>query len=277
NTIYLGDSTNVGATGGSIHFGNDDDSTPRNTTTLSGAIYLIENATLKARGTNTINITGTVTDKNVPGSTDADGGYKLTLAGKGYNFTETSNVNVTTLEFAAAQTIHNTVNVTTSATFKNGFSADNLIMNVGNEITSEKAISGLTSLTVLGNGKATLAADLNLTSLSTLELDATLNISGNELTLGNAITFSGGKLEALQEIDDLATIFEGVSVFNGVARSAETVIFDASKYFANLPTENQYVLSYTNGNVAIKLIPEPTTATLSLLALAGLAARRRRR
>ena len=34
--------------------------------------------------------------------------------------------------------------------------------------------------------------------------------------------------------------------------------------------------NYTFSNMSIKAIPEPATATLSLLALAGLAARRRR-
>ena len=42
--------------------------------------------------------------------------------------------------------------------------------------------------------------------------------------------------------------------------------------------EQRFGMAYSNeGSVSITLIPEPTTATLSLLALAGLAARRRRR
>ena len=56
---------------------------------------------------------------------------------------------------------------------------------------------------------------------------------------------------------------------------------DASSVFTNL-SENTYALVYSwdgsnVGSVALTLIPEPTTGTLSLLALAVLAARRRRK
>ena len=56
---------------------------------------------------------------------------------------------------------------------------------------------------------------------------------------------------------------------------------DASRIFANL-NENTYALVYNwntdnTGCVALVMIPEPTTGTLSLLALCALAARRRRR
>ena len=39
----------------------------------------------------------------------------------------------------------------------------------------------------------------------------------------------------------------------------------------------EMAVAYNNGAVVTTTIPEPTTATLSLLALAGLAARRRRK
>ena len=55
----------------------------------------------------------------------------------------------------------------------------------------------------------------------------------------------------------------------------------AADYFSNLSGNSGLVLSYnsTDGSVSITntaSIPEPATATLSLLALAGLCARRRR-
>lgn len=56
-----------------------------------------------------------------------------------------------------------------------------------------------------------------------------------------------------------------------------TIGVDAAAYFKGLEA-NTYYLNLVGGNVSItKQIPEPTTVTLSLLALAGLAARRRRK
>lgn len=56
-----------------------------------------------------------------------------------------------------------------------------------------------------------------------------------------------------------------------------TIGVDAAAYFKGLEV-NTYYLNLVGGNVSItKQIPEPTTVTLSLLALAGLAARRRRK
>ena len=56
----------------------------------------------------------------------------------------------------------------------------------------------------------------------------------------------------------------------------------AADYFSNLTGDRNLVLSYNSseGTVSIthaQAVPEPTTATLSLLALAGLCARRRRK
>ncbi len=54
----------------------------------------------------------------------------------------------------------------------------------------------------------------------------------------------------------------------------------AGNYFSNLGADSGFMLSYNGGTVSITraaAIPEPTTATLSLLALSALAARRRRK
>ena len=56
----------------------------------------------------------------------------------------------------------------------------------------------------------------------------------------------------------------------------------ANPYFTNLNSSNQYVLTYSgtdNGTLSIMAasVPEPTTTTLSLLALSALAMRRRRK
>ncbi len=273
NDIYLASRENNAE---AIHFGSDSGSY---TTTLAGNIYLVEDAHIKSRGTDAINITGTVTDKNVSGSTETNGGYKLLVAGEGYNFK--GDVNVTTLEFAETQGIHSYTR-STKATFEKGFLVDNLIMNAGNEISSAVALTSIKTLTV--NGAAKLSSVLDLSSATTLTLNHALDLDNHKLTLG-ALTLSGSliaDLDATLENTGFVTLFTGVSellVGNVATASTEFTPIAAETVFTNL-SEGAYLLNLENGAVkltAAPAIPEPTTATLSLLALAGLAARRRRK
>lgn len=273
NDIYLASREDNEA---AIDFGSD---SATNTTTLAGNIYLVEDAHIKSRGADTINITGTVTDKNVSGSTKTNGGYKLLVAGEGYNFK--GDVNVTTLEFAATQGIH-IYTRSTKATFEKGFLVDNLIMNEGNEISSAVTLTSIKTLTV--NGAAKLSSVLDLSSATTLTLNHALDLDNHKLTLG-ALTLSGSliaDLDATLENTGFVTLFTGVSellVGNVATASTEFTPIAAETVFTNL-SEGAYLLNLENGAVkltAAPAIPEPTTATLSLLALAGLAARRRRK
>lgn len=79
-------------------------------------------------------------------------------------------------------------------------------------------------------------------------------------------------------------LFSGVASFNigeAVHQDSDTVYVFAAKDYL----QGDYVFETTalvyDGNVGVvylvEAVPEPTTATLSLLALAGLCARRRRR
>jgi len=139
-------------------------------------------------------------------------------------------------------------------------------------------------------GGATVSGGLDLTSTKTLTID---NIESNSITLngalllpsGERITLSGNILDTLAGLgkNDRLTLFTGVSSlelggtsYNELAASEAT---DLSNYFTFDGLEQgNYQLGYADGVVSVQsLIPEPTTATLSLLALAGLAARRRRR
>ncbi len=272
NNFYIGSRTN-GAE--AIHFGSDDSTY---TTTLTGNIYLVDDAEIKSRGGDTVSIQGKVTDKNVPGSTKTDGGYKLTVTGEGYEFTD--DVDVTTLEFGATQGIH-TYTRNTVATFTKGFKADNLILNTNNLITSLATIDGLTTLTVKG-ADATLDAALDLSTATTLTMDAALALGDNALTLGS-MTLAGTlftTMDTTLETSETLTLFTGVnSLTLGTTSYAGAV--DASTVFTNLAAGN-YSLVYADSVVALKkgvtdVVPEPTTATLSLLALCGLAMRRRRK
>jgi len=138
----------------------------------------------------------------------------------------------------------------------------------------------LTSLKVEAGG-GTLNANLNLTGTATLDMSSALTM-GCSVDLGDGgITLSGSVLDGLAT-NGYVELFKGVDelTHNGAAYSAP---ISASDVFSNAAladtADTTYTIVYENSVVALKssLIPEPTTATLSLLALMGLAARRRRR
>ena len=96
---------------------------------------------------------------------------------------------------------------------------------------------------------------------------AVIDLGENNLTLGDnvAITLS---VESLENIEGL-TLFQTTGKVEGFEELTVTFV-DATG------AKKEAAVSYSNGSVVTTAIPEPTTATLSLLALAGLAARRRR-
>ena len=137
------------------------------------------------------------------------------------------------------------------------------------------------SLTVSGN--SILLANLDLARNGTLTLDSSLTM-GSTLTLNSGITLSGSLLTGWTDRSQALTLFSGVDelVLNGTTATVDTT-YDASSVFSGM---SGYSLVMTGGTAGqdyiVQLVqstplPEPTTATLSLLALMGLAARRRRR
>lgn len=127
---------------------------------------------------------------------------------------------------------------------------------------------------------ATLNANLVFTAGSTLALSGTLTM-GSDVALqsGMALELSDALLEALYggtAIDIFtgvdALTLDGEQITEGYSGKADGV-------FSGLSQDYTYTMTFHNGVVSLSagMVPEPTTATLSLLALAALAARRRRR
>ena len=127
---------------------------------------------------------------------------------------------------------------------------------------------------------ATLNANLVFTAGSTLALSGTLTM-GSDVALqsGMALELSDALLEALYggtAIDIFtgvdALTLDGEQITDGYSGNADGV-------FSGLSQDYTYTMAFNNGVVSLSagMVPEPTTATLSLLALATLAARRRRR
>ena len=151
---------------------------------------------------------------------------------------------------------------------------------------SEDAEGTLTtcSLTVGGIG-ATLNANLVLSSGATVTMAKALTM-GSTLTLSEGMTLDGAMLTSVTGLREGETVdlFKSVDslILGDATYDANNALAEGTvslkQYFTNVTNEDIY-LAFNNGNVfaGIMSIPEPTTATLSLLALAGLAARRRRK
>lgn len=158
----------------------------------------------------------------------------------------------------------------------------------------------------IGAGGGSLTGNLSIDGGGTLTLDASAGATSEQggtkglattgsLTLGSGLTLDLLNLGVLKEGQSL-TLFSGVTSLTftqpnesgvGTATTATdtiaTGVIDASTVFSGLG-EDDFWLTYTGSAdggvvslVAQRNVPEPTTATLSLLALIGLAARRRRR
>lgn len=157
---------------------------------------------------------------------------------------------------------------TTFGAFK---AAENLAVETNNETTLT-----LTTLTV-GKG-ATLNANIVLGADSTLSLEGCL-------TMGSTVSLTSGMTIDLSA-DMLALMYDGKAI--DLFTSVDSLTLDGNIINPDTVTNVNFTvddklqnfnMGYSNegGTVSITLVPEPTTATLSLLALAALAARRRRK
>ena len=153
-----------------------------------------------------------------------------------------------------------------------------------------------TEVSLYVGGRENAKASLTIGSGATLNANLTvsyakLNFSGGPLVMGSTLTLFADGTSELLGIDLSMVTATGLTLFTGVdgfstdwdpASDDAVTIDDAHDIFGNL-TAGAYSLRYTGGKdgdvllIANTPTPEPTTATLSLLALMGLAARRRRK
>lgn len=121
---------------------------------------------------------------------------------------------------------------------------------------------------------ATLNANLILEDNTTFTLDGGLvDMADKNITLGDGVTINVQNMDTNGE--DMVTLFRNIKTLtlSGSAVNAETITLNINgvEQIATYDAETGSIM------VSASAIPEPTTATLSLLALAALAARRRRR
>ena len=187
--------------------------------------------------------------------------------------------------------------------------AANGVLGVYKGETAVEANEGV--LTITGGHKLTAGKDARLNAdlvmgggvEATAVLDVSANLGDGGLDMGSTVTLNPGRvLLSDADMDAIGELgFMGkYDLFNGVDRLSLGTNFlvelglsdpwvKASDVFANpeLSAEKDYYLFYSGasqggvggnvGTVYLMQIPEPATGTLSLLALAALAARRRRK
>ena len=232
------------------------------TVTNSGKVLMVTGA-LDAKAT--LSITG-AGDVSIGTLNLADG---TTLSTEG-NLT-LSNLTLNLSSYAVDQT-HTLVSSSGTLDFKGSLAAYDQ-QTVGDYI-SQVEMSG-DSIVLTFAAKPQGGEDLDLmvgsASLNAAGDVLTLNLSGNltagcnvDLILSDAALADIAGMTGLVDLSLVATN----GTFTSVAGEAN---------FVNVSFYNGAYTGEVGGKFRVEYIPEPTTATLSLLALAGLAARRRRR
>ncbi len=162
-----------------------------------------------------------------------------------------------------------------------------------NSAPGKLTVSGGT-LKVVDNSNQRFAYNYVVNNGATLDISGADQIYANSITLNTGSTFVLGSTSV--NLDDaVSTLALGSSVTLDLSAwgTSSTAFTDGTTLFTSvsgLTSLSQVTLDFGNGDTglytlsltgdkvsATKAVPEPATATLSLLALAGLAARRRRK
>ena len=156
----------------------------------------------------------------------------------------------------------------------------------GADTASEKAAATVSGTAAFGTGAVLNTACLTLADGATLEMRG---LEAGAVTLSGALTFGAGLQlgESLLASVGALDYGETLNLFTGLSGVNLPVVVDtessrvlASSVFSNVQSDTLYVDYRVIDNVGTLLVanvPEPATATLSLMALAALAARRRRK
>ncbi len=120
------------------------------------------------------------------------------------------------------------------------------------------------SSTLASTGTLALSGEIIFT-----QAGSSLDIDGDNISLGEGFSIS---------IYENALFGDGITLTGlaGLEGDIDINILDANGNIIEAPDFTTSFTVDSNGNYTLNIIPEPTTATLSLLALAGLMARRRR-
>ena len=169
------------------------------------------------------------------------------------------------------------------STWQGTLSVEAGTLNLYDALAMNKATVSMAGGTKLEAISCTLGS-LVLQDSSAIDTNSVITVE-NSLTLGRGIGLSAYTLQSILMLEGntTVTLFAGVDTLNlsGTSYTAgEAVMVDFAHHFTGegLTTGRYYLGFNSAGDVfAGLMVPEPGTATLSLLALAALAARRKRK
>lgn len=169
------------------------------------------------------------------------------------------------------------------STWQGTLSVEAGTLNLYDALAMNKATVSMAGGTKLEAISCTLGS-LVLQDSSTIDTNSVITVE-NSLTLGRGIGLSDYTLQSILMLDGntTVTLFNGVDTLNLSGNSytaGEAVMVDLARHFTGEGlTSGKYYLSFNSvGDVyAGLMVPEPGTTTLSLLALAALAARQKRK
>ena len=152
-------------------------------------------------------------------------------------------------------------------------------VTIASGATLEGVLSQAQGISTFGLEEAAIAAtqdaDLVLEDGATFTLDGGLiDMANNNVTIGDGVCITATNLDISAE-DGMVTLFANINKLTIDSKTAESGVI-----MMNINgVEQEVTYDATDGVIKVSAgaIPEPTTATLSLLALAALAARRRRK
>jgi hypothetical protein len=203
------------------------------------------------------------------------------LSHVGYDLTFNAG---TALEVAGNSTIRGNVSLLADSLFKLEQAATLSLHETLQADAAELTVQG----TALLAGSSTLNASLTLADGATLDM---MSLDAGAVTINGALTL-GGQVKMgehlLAAVEGLTCYDPGLVLFTGLtdlvlpvaASELESDRVLASSVFSNVVNPDLYVTYHVVDNVGsllVMYVPEPTTSTLSLLALTALAARRRRK
>lgn len=237
--------------------------------------YELTNGHIKSTAAN-----ATISNKLTNSSVENAGGGVLTVTHTGNTLSGVvASDGDVTLQNLAANTSLNLLEIAAGRTV-NAY--------VGTNADQKQGVSVAATGTALLSGTATLNTSLTLAAGATLDM---ADLDAGAVTINGALTF-GGKVQMgaqlLAMVDSMTGWEESVTLFTGLTDgvtlpatvSDAASMVQASEVFSNVQNNTLYV-SYqvidNVGSLMVVHVPEPATTTLSLLALAALAARRRRK
>lgn len=198
------------------------------------------------------------------------------------NDSNKTTLNTTSLSISGGAILESNLTVKVSGAFVSKAYVSDL---VGTAAAATLLLGDAVGTAATTNPVASLTADTDLSEVSSLNMETTVDLGGKRLTLWSGtkeLTLSDSMFELQTDGTYKVTLFTNIGTLTGldsVSVSADTKFTTQQGWLSDgvtlskVTTDNSTNLVLAN----IQYIPEPTTATLALLGLMGLCARRRRK